>query len=336
MNDALCVRLRTGRDRSWSTCDASVLGACDERAVDAGTAAGTRAESWPCTVGEASDDVGDLEVSVSDIDEILERLRGLIGDQDPNHMIAFVHFGPPISKARARWNQKTRRFYTPGQSHTAEESLSSRFREALAGRPPFLGPMAIVAIFFRQNRQRIDADNLMKLVMDAATKARVWRDDCQVAAQAALMELDVSKPRTVIALCPYWSTLDRTPLTVICQRCGKEFERPEWYLRQNKRRGRAAFCSIKCAKPVGLTQAHCPRCEHDFTRRTPGQRFCSVKCAQQQRWVRLPNGEQRPPAVCEKCGQKVSRREYKQCRACRGYGRPIKAVTALREEGRLL
>lgn len=250
-------------------------------------------------------------------------------------MLGVIHQGAPVSKARARWNQKMRRFYTPGHSMEAQEALSWRFREILRGQPPFLGPMAIVAVFYRPNRQRIDVDNLMKLVMDAATKARVWRDDCQVAAQAALMELDPTNPRTVIALCPYLSTLDRTPLTVTCKRCGKEFERPEWYLKRNERRGVAMFCSNDCARPIGLMTARCPRCEQDFERKTSGQRFCSVRCAQQERWVRLPNGEQRPPAVCEKCGQKVSRREYKQCRACRGYGRPAK-VTPLSEEGRLI
>jgi len=261
---------------------------------------------------------------VSDIDNVLDRLRGLVGDQDPDQMIAFVHPGAPVSKARARWNQKSRRFYTPGHSMEAQEALSWRFKSVLAGKPPFLGPVAIVAIFYRPNRQRIDADNLMKLVMDAATKAGVWRDDCQVAAQAALMELDVEHPRTVIALCPYLSTLDRAPLQFTCRRCGKTYERPEWYQRRNEGQGRSMFCSLACARPVGLLTTNCSRCGQEFQRTKSGQRYCSVSCAQKDRGVRLPNGEQRPPAVCEKCGKRVSRREYKQCRSCRGYGRPAK------------
>lgn len=261
---------------------------------------------------------------MTDMDDILDRLRGLVGDQDPNQMVAFIHAGAPVSKARARWNEKSRSFYTPAGSRDAQTALAWRFKEAMRGTGPFLGPVAIIAKFYRPNRQRIDADNLMKLVMDAATKAGVWRDDCQVAAQAALMELDSINPRTVIALCPYWSTLNRSPQKFTCKRCGKEYERPDWYRRRADLRGRSMFCSQSCARPVGLLMARCPRCDQDFKRKTSGQRYCSVTCARKDKAVRLPNGEQRPPAVCEKCGEPVSRREYKQCRKCRGYGRPAK------------
>lgn len=261
---------------------------------------------------------------MNDIEEAFDRLRGLVGDQDPDQMIGLVHPGAPVSKARARWHQKSRRFYTPGHSAEAQEALAWRFRDLLQSKPPFLGPVAIVAIFYRPNFQRIDIDNLMKLVMDAATKAGVWRDDCQVAAQAALMEMDKVNPRTVVALCPYLSTLDRTPLEFTCQRCGKTYERPAWYKAKNDRQGRSMFCSLACARPIPRGVARCPRCGEDFQRQTSGQRYCSKKCAAEERWKRRPADQQRPPAVCEKCGKPVSRREYKQCRACRGYGRPAK------------
>ena len=60
------------------------------------------------------------------------------------------------------------------------------------------------------DRRRTDSDNLEKLVMDAATKARVWHDDCQVTAKVVAVELDPVHPRTVVALCPATSSLDRT------------------------------------------------------------------------------------------------------------------------------
>lgn len=260
---------------------------------------------------------------MSDIDYVLGRLRGLIGEQDPAQMIAFVHQGAPASKARARWSPKAKNFYTPDRTADAQKALEWSFRAQIRGKAPAVCSVAIVAVFYRPNRQRIDADNLMKLVMDAATKAGVWRDDCQVAAQAALVELDPDQPRTVIAFCPYVSTLDRRPIAYRCKRCGKQYERPEWYRHRNVKRGMGMYCSLACARPIALTTATCPHCDVEFQRARPGQRYCSVKCAQQERWVRLPNGEQRPPPTCEKCGGPVSKRGYRQCRGCRGYGRPL-------------
>lgn len=255
----------------------------------------------------------------NDIDLALERLRGLLGDeQDPNEIIAFVHDGAPISKARARAGKYG--FYTPTRTILAERSVFVAFRSVMQGRQTYTDTVAIVAIFYRPNRQRIDADNLMKLVMDAGTKARVWRDDCQVTAQASIIELDAQRPRTVIALCPHRSTMTRQPLLLNCERCGKDFERdPSYAKRCNPR-----FCSGACAQARRLAVVACPRCGHDFQRKNAGQRYCSSPCAKADRGTRLPNGEQKPPAVCEKCGKRVSRREYKQCRSCRGYGRPPK------------
>ena len=248
---------------------------------------------------------------MSDIDVAFERLRGLIGSQNPHDIMLFSRAGAPVSQARA---------------HVVEASYIAHFRRLMKGQPAFTTSIAIVALFFRPNRQRIDADNMMKVVMDAGTKAGVWRDDCQVAAQTSIVGLDVDKPRTVVALCPYESTLDRRPNKFVCPKCGTPFERPEWYARRNATHHRGGmFCSLACARPVGLLSARCPRCNNEFQRKSAGQRYCSLLCAHRDRGQRLPNGEQRPPAVCEKCGNRVSRREYRQCRACRGYGRPRKS-----------
>lgn len=264
----------------------------------------------------------------SELDHAMLRLRGLIGsEQDPNHICCFIHEGEPVSKSRARWNRKTATVYTPKSSQTAQTQLAWRFRAVLGKETAHVGSVAIIAIFYRSSRQRIDADNLMKLVMDAGTEARVWRDDSQVAAQAALVELDPTRPRTVVALCPYTSTMDRSPEVFACAKCGKSFERPEWYKRRARKSNRRMFCSVTCSRPTSLAIATCPKCNQDFQRKTAGQRYCSVKCAQTFKNVRLPNGEQRPPKVCELCGNRVSRREYKQCRKCRGYGKqPVSAA----------
>ena len=132
---------------------------------------------------------------------------------------ALIHPGDPVSKARARFSRKTGRTYTPKATEDAETALSYRFMSAMRGET-IQGCVAIVAIFYRPNYQRIDGDNLMKLVMDAATKARVWKDDCYVVAHAAFVELDRENPRTLVAWCPIESTMNRGANTRTWRRSG--------------------------------------------------------------------------------------------------------------------
>ena len=159
-----------------------------------------------------------------DYSRALGRLRGLIGDDaDPEQMWYFVRPGPPVAKSRARWSRRNKRFYTPKRTVEVEDDLASRFRVTMEGET-ITGPVAIMAMFYRQNYQRIDADNLMKAVMDAGTGAGVWPDDSVVTAQASFIELDIERPRTLVAWCPTTSTMDRSK-RFKCQRCGKEFNR---------------------------------------------------------------------------------------------------------------
>jgi Holliday junction resolvase RusA-like endonuclease len=256
---------------------------------------------------------------MSDVCDAMARLTSLVSGQSPDSMMAFVHPGAPVSKSRARMGKTS--FYTPTKTGDAQKDLAWRFQITKRGAPALSCNVAIIAVFYRPNLQRIDTDNLMKLVLDAGTQAGVWRDDCQVSAHAALIELDAKNPRTVVAWCPYVSTLVRAPITRICQRCGKEYERPAW-----SKTG-LSFCSGPCAQARRLVAATCPRCDQSFQRRAAGQVYCSMACRNASRGKRLPNGEQRPPATCEKCGGLVSKRGYRQCRACRGYGRPAKERT---------
>lgn len=248
------------------------------------------------------------------------RLRALIGsDANPDRMWMVTHPGPPISKARARWSGKGHT-YTPQRTATAEQSLAVRLADSMKGET-LGGSVAIIATFYRQNYQRVDADNLMKLVMDAATKAKLWKDDCYVIAQASFMEFDRENPRTVIAWCEAKSSFDRTALLFTCRTCGKPFSR----------KGAATFakppecCSRECrAEMYRQTRvtAKCPKCDIDFMRKTAGQRYCSRECSASAPRVRQPSSTQRPPSLCEVCGSRVSRREYKRCASCSVRARP--------------
>ena len=245
--------------------------------------------------------------------DLLAAIRsGREGDDDA--LIALVHPGEPVSKARARFTRHGHA-YTPQRTSASEQSLAYAFRGVTKGRT-LEGNIAIVAVFYRATYQRVDADNLMKLVMDAATKARVWNDDSQVTAQAAVIELDHENPRTVIALGRTDSTMVRgaRTYTKACARCGVEFT-------VDAKAYRRVYCKPKCAQP--RVKARCARCGTEFARGAAGQRYCSKKCVQADPLVRQKIAASRPHATCVDCGGRVSRREYIRCSNCSTKGRRI-------------
>lgn len=121
--------------------------------------------------------------------------------------IYIVHMGDPIPKARARVTDFGN--YTPKRTVVAQRNLSTVLAESVPVRP-FYSNVAIGMVFFLPDRRRCDRDNLEKLVMDAGTKAELWQDDSQNTRGLSLVEQDAHHPRTLIALCPTTSTLDRT------------------------------------------------------------------------------------------------------------------------------
>jgi hypothetical protein len=56
-------------------------------------------------------------------------------------------------------------------------------------------------------------------------------------------------------------------------------------------------------------------------------RFCSKLCSNRENLASaISSGKRKGPPLCEVCGGRVSRREYKQCAECRGKGRPKKVA----------
>jgi Holliday junction resolvase RusA-like endonuclease len=115
---------------------------------------------------------------------------------------------PPASKGRPRLGAGGHT-YTDERTRAAEEHLGWRFKLAMQGREPMLGNLAIVCVFYRPDRRRIDGDNMLKLVCDAGNQARVWGDDCQLTTKLVRVELDKARPRTEIAIGPLASSLQR-------------------------------------------------------------------------------------------------------------------------------
>ncbi len=133
----------------------------------------------------------------------------------PAWWICFELEGEPIPKGRPRafvGRSGKLAFYSPADTREAERALGELFRHELRRKgleAPLSGPLALVAFFYRSTMRRVDDDNLRKLVLDGATRAGVWHDDDQVTAGAQLIELDRERPRTLIALCPHDSSMQR-------------------------------------------------------------------------------------------------------------------------------
>lgn len=177
-----------------------------------------------------------------------------------------VHGGDPASKARARVMNGYA--FTPKRTVAAQRALADRLR----GIQPFPGNVAVSCVFHRSNRQRIDVDNLTKLVLDAATQANLWQDDSQVTAIVAVLEHDEANPRTVVAFAPHESSMKRgDDACRTCETCGVRFL-PQG--RAQSERGR--FCSAKCR--VRLVPIPCPHCATPFKPATAKSKFCSVAC----------------------------------------------------------
>lgn len=213
--------------------------------------------------------------------------------------------GDPKSKARPRLG---------GKGHVYSPSKPDQDAVAAAIKPifpaPIDGSLAIGCVFFRPNKQRIDADNMMKLVMDAATGV-CWHDDSQVSAQLGIVEFDPLNPRTIVVIGPRDSSMVRSAATAKkCATCGTEFRRPSL---------NAKFCSRICASLSRgddlRAAAKCSHCNSDFKRRTVGQRYCSDQCR-----LSALTGKRRAAAKplpnCAACGKQLSKHGYGLCRSC--------------------
>jgi Holliday junction resolvase RusA-like endonuclease len=217
--------------------------------------------------------------------------------------------GNPASKARARF-QRGGRVYASDEQVAAERALGwelkTRFEE------PLDGNLAVVCIFFRANKQRVDVDNMLKHVMDSANKI-AWHDDSQVTAQLGIIEFDAKRPRTVIVIGEHRSTMARTGKAEkkgLCLYCGNPFT--------TKQHHPPKFCSPACnsrSRGTDLSDGvSCAWCGKVFKRASAGQRFCSDACRLTS--LQASNRAGRPPAACADCGGKLSKPGYKRCRSC--------------------
>lgn len=212
--------------------------------------------------------------------------------------------GNPHSKARARVS-KNGGFFAPDAS--AENALRAELKRMFPA--PMEGNIGVGCIFFRKDKHRIDVDNMLKHVMDAATKA-CWHDDSQVTAKLGFVELDASRPRTVIIMGQHKSTMDRSVQPPrVCKQCGKEFSRY----------GSGPYCSRPCAahsRGADLSASvECAECGKEFKRTNYLSRLCSEECRLAA--LRKRNSRDvKPHPGCKGCGAALSKPGYILCRKC--------------------
>lgn len=243
----------------------------------------------------------------------LARLLGIVANHDRMDIVTIN--GAPWSKSRPR--------FARGRTYTAREDADAEKRTLsyLTRVKPYTGNVALGCVFFRPNRQRIDADNLLKHVCDAANGV-IWADDSQITAIMGRVELDPANPRTVVVIGEHISTLTRgTDFHLPCPVCGTPVP--------NESR---VTCSMECsliyrgyqslAEPVP-----CKQCGKPFVRQTKTRSLCSDNCRVE--WLRGARKKAaRPFSRCFTCGKELAHRRDGQCRDCWKATRPAKTRSA--------
>lgn len=262
-----------------------------------------------------------------DLDRALDMYQLLAAGGDDEEMLFTVLEGPPPSKARPRFG-KGKRVYSTAEMRAAEEKTSWQIKRAMHGRGPMTGNVSLGCVFFRPNLQRIDADNLLKHICDAANGV-LWIDDSQVTAVLGMVELDRDNPRTIMVVGKHTSTLKRgTDGAYPCAVCEKPI------LPSDSSGKNSVTCSPACAtirkgyKSLAV-EIPCPQCGVMFRRKTAAQKLCSETCRADSM-----TGRNRLRAVprsrCLDCDAQLAHHRGGRCRGC--WRASLKAhVSSLRE-----
>lgn len=92
-------------------------------------------------------------------------------------VISFIVDGEPVPKQSFRFVRGGG--YTDPRVSAWQQAVAVKAREAMQGRMPLTGPVAMRVVFVLSNHRRVDLDNLNKGVSDAMNGI-VFSDDTQI------------------------------------------------------------------------------------------------------------------------------------------------------------
>lgn len=247
------------------------------------------------------------EAPPSDLSRALDMCAVLSANTDT--MTFLVLPGDPYSKSRPRFSRNGKA-YVKKEDRQQEEATALRLRQVF--KQAKTGNVALGCVFFRSNRQRIDADNMLKHVCDAANGI-VYVDDSQVTAVLGVVELDAENPRTIVMVADHITTMTRgTDATIPCKQCTT----PMSVIGRKKP---PEFCSRTCRnKANGLDLSEpilCAHCQNPFKRTTKAQTMCSPECRASHLRGRRKSAA-KPRSNCPDCGTQLSHTRGGRCRDC--------------------
>ena len=240
----------------------------------------------------------------SDLERLL-RLYDALGMSAVSDELFMVTIpGPPSSKSM---DGKS------GRRGRAELENTGNYLQSGVGRI-LDGNVGMACLFYRQNRQRIDTDNLLKHVCDAAT-GKIWNDDSQCTATAGIVELDKENPRTVVIVGKHRSSMSRgVDSSYPCVVCGGPI------ILEGQSGKPPKTCSSECRttlcgyEPLS-EEVPCAHCLNLFRRKTKTQRFCSQQCRIQSLKDKK-RAEARPLSRCQDCDKELAHHRGGRCRDC--------------------
>jgi len=97
--------------------------------------------------------------------------------ETPRMIVSFLVDGEPLPKQSYRAVKGGG--YTSPRIKAWQDTVALAAREAMQGREPEQGEVAMLVVFVRSNHKRADLDNLNKAVADAL-RGIVYEDDCQI------------------------------------------------------------------------------------------------------------------------------------------------------------
>ena len=178
----------------------------------------------------------------------------------------------------------------------------------------FKGNVLLACRFYRPNFQRIDTDNLLKHICDAANEI-LWDDDCQITMTIGETLYDKDNPRTIIMAANHHSSMSRgDDAKVACAHCGKLTKQAIAVARRSKPK----YCGRECmtaARLHALGERLCI-CGKTFKPVTRTQNLCSPECRALKLRGRPKSKDAKPLSNCTACGKQLAHYRGGRCRTC--------------------